>query len=544
MGTSDQSFVVQIDTPSVKQYVFGTDPLNEVRGASACLDRLNRQEMDRVLRAHLGAAAVEKIYANGGSAQFLVRTPDKTSVETACRALVRHLGAETKGAVRAVYGIAPLRDGDSYRDALGVAHFRMRCRREFESGHRAPSTMPIIMECSSASHLPAAHIERSPEVTMLSDASRRKVREGRAARTGDVWSRWMRHLGETGPWTAREHWKNLRCENITDLGERSSWRDYVGVVYADGNAMGKVVQELDRPETCRHFSTIVDNSLREACFSGLQEVMGTEIEEIREAANLGPESAPESPRVLPADILLLGGDDLLVAVPADRALNFARRVISEFERLTRERIAALQDEAARRFFRHRLEGRGFTISCGVAIARGTYPFYLSLDLAEQLLRNAKRGAKQGASDGTADDARIDFHVVTGASSQSLEHVRKDTYRTETAAPRTLRPLTSTQLEMLRDAVAELRRVGFPRSKLHELRDAALAPNEDQAAFRVRDVFARCRHGSERSHRHTLWNAVKCLRPNGLRFDFPWYCNGNHRLLGVADLVDGYDLFPH
>ena len=29
-----ETFVVVIDTPSIKNYVFGTDPLNEVRGAS------------------------------------------------------------------------------------------------------------------------------------------------------------------------------------------------------------------------------------------------------------------------------------------------------------------------------------------------------------------------------------------------------------------------------------------------------------------------------------------------------------------------------
>ena len=37
-----KSFVIVIDTPSIKNYVFGTDPLNEIRGASARLDQLNQ----------------------------------------------------------------------------------------------------------------------------------------------------------------------------------------------------------------------------------------------------------------------------------------------------------------------------------------------------------------------------------------------------------------------------------------------------------------------------------------------------------------------
>ena len=34
-------FLVQIDTPGIKQFIFGTDALAEIRGASALLDRLN-----------------------------------------------------------------------------------------------------------------------------------------------------------------------------------------------------------------------------------------------------------------------------------------------------------------------------------------------------------------------------------------------------------------------------------------------------------------------------------------------------------------------
>ena len=85
---SSQSFVIVIDTPSVKRYVFGTDPLNEVRGASTRLDRLNREEMERVLRQHAGTASVEKIYANGGSAQFLLHQCCERTVEAACRDVV------------------------------------------------------------------------------------------------------------------------------------------------------------------------------------------------------------------------------------------------------------------------------------------------------------------------------------------------------------------------------------------------------------------------------------------------------------------------
>lgn len=530
------AFLVQIDVPSIKSYVFGTDRLNEVRGASAWLDRLNRHEMERVLDEHLETAALETIYANGGSAQFIVRQCDADTVESACRRMVRYVRDQTGGEVRPAYGIAPLPDG-GYRGAVDRAHFQLRCRRGFGGGRYGASTLPAIMECRSASHLPAARFtdHGAEGAAMLSEASHRKAREGRESRAGAVWSKWMEHLASAGSWPPQQEWHALRCADMTAIGERSSWRNYVGVVYADGNAMGKVVQALDSPETCRHFSKIVDESIREACFSGLDAVMSTDVRGIRDTIDRDGRPPP-----LPADILLLGGDDLLVALPADRALDLAWHVTGEFERLTRAKIEAVRDDGARRFFREHRGDNGFTISCGVGIVRSTYPFYLALDLATALLQNAKRGPN--AMNGKRDTARIDFHVVAGANSLDLQDVRKGTYHTD-KAPRTLRPLTRLQLQEVRAAVRELRRANFPRSKLHELLDAALTVREQHAERRIREIFARARHGAEPSQRRALWNAVQRLRPAGHEVRFPWFQSGNRRSLCVADIVDAYDLFP-
>ena len=547
-GDMSSSFIIQIDIPSIKSYVFGTDTLNEVRGASALLDWLNQCEMSRILCERLGASAIDEIYANGGAAQFRVKTDDEAAVQAACRGLVRHLRDETGGEIRVVCGVAPLQSDDSYREAMRLAHYRLRCQREFGGVRYGAQTLPMVRECSSASHLPATRrTDRGAEGTeLLSEASHRKRNKGLDARVGNLWSGWMEYLCRAGPWPKEEGWSSLRCTEITEIGECSSRRGYIGVVYADGNAMGKVVQALDHPNTCRHFSTIVDQSIRKACFSGLTQVMGDEVEQVREKVDPASSSSPTEIRV-PADILLLGGDDLLVALPADRALDFALHVSSEFERLTREKIGALHDhdDAAWQFFQKQ-KTAGFTISCGVAIARSTYPFYLLLDLAEQLLRNAKRADGTEAADAAPEAgsvARVDFHVIAGAASHGVEQVRQETYGVATMAPRTLRPLTTAQLQSLRGAVEELRRVDFPRSKLHELEDAALIGEERQATRRIRDVFARCRHDGERSHRRALWNAVHLLCPEDHVVDFPWYRKGGERRLGIADLVDGYDLFP-
>src|SRR5437868_13049734 len=59
---------VALDTDHIKEYVFGTDKLKEIRGASSILDHLNRRMMDQVAIEF----SARKVYANGGSGQYLI----------------------------------------------------------------------------------------------------------------------------------------------------------------------------------------------------------------------------------------------------------------------------------------------------------------------------------------------------------------------------------------------------------------------------------------------------------------------------------------
>ena len=533
-----ETFVIVIDTPSIKNYVFGTDPLNEIRGASARLDTLNQSEMEQCLADQLSVGQVERVYANGGSAQFLIHKSEQTDVKAACKSMVQHIREQTEGEVGVVYGIAPFGDETPYPDAVRMAHFQLRGQREFATYQRSATLIPIMKECESASHLSAACLDTDGDI--LSHASYEKRRHGSDARLHGLWAQWMKHLADNQQsWPSDEYWNKLRCESLTDIGDCSSWHGYIGLVYADGNSMGTIIKALDAPETYRQFSKIVDKSIREACFTALDQVSESELGDVWKALK---DRKPF--KSLPADILLLGGDDLLVALPADRALTFAQKATETFQYLTQKKIDALEDEKTREFFHQQLGNQGFTISCGVAVAKSSYPFYLLLDLAEQLLKNAKRKDNFYSHCEADGDSRIDFHVVAGANSYALAQVREETYLTKVGAqtPRTLRPLSCQQLERLRENVQELREAGFPHSKLHELQEAALLPNRLQTSMRIQEIFARCRHGRDRSQRRALWESIRSMCPAGYSFDFPWFKKGNQRLLCVSDLVDAYRLF--
>jgi Cas10/Cmr2, second palm domain len=547
-------YLLVVDTPGIKQFVFGTDTLAEVRGASALLKRLNVEETETVLRSQL--PAIETVYANGGTGQFHVEAPGPQPVEEALKALARVYREETGGEVRIVGGVAELA-GD-YRRAVRQAYAQLHAVRDTQAGVPAAATFPFLMECRSASHLPVA--DDAPfawggERHLLSDACRRKRTESVGARRHGLWSEWMEHLRAGNHWP--ENADRLRPVGPEDIGDASGRRrGYVGLVYADGNAMGRLVQELESVEACREFSAVVDGSIHQACFESLDEVCRAEVAAVRQAGRLR----------LPADILLLGGDDLLVLLPADRTLAFALSVCEKFEQLSRDRIARLPSGDARDFFAARLpQGQGMTVSCGVAFAPAKYPFYLLFNLAEELLKNAKKG---GSADKDAGDYRapsyIDFHLVAGASSQDLGPVREQDYQTgkESKYHRTLRPYRREQLDKLRQAVERLQAARFPRSKLQALFEAALdlrepvpekpdacalsetGPEHAKALERrerkaeqgARELFGRLK----KHERQALWLALLDL---GILERFPWYNIGEHHATALADLVEACDLFP-
>ncbi|MBT8225755.1 MAG: hypothetical protein HKP61_22355 [Dactylosporangium sp.] len=155
---------------------------------------------------------------------------------------------------------------------------------------------------------------------------------------------------------------------LANLGEAGGNRNHLATVSIDGNAIGALFRRIldgADPAAKQHASRAVAEATRQALLTATRAVLP-------EAGGSG--SVPVIPHVL-------GGDDLLVSVVADRAWRFATAYLSAFERHLRE-SADLQVA--------RDGGDGPTASAGVVFARATFPFRRAVELSESLLRQAKR----------------------------------------------------------------------------------------------------------------------------------------------------------
>lgn len=133
---------------------------------------------------------------------------------------------------------------------------------------------------------------------------------------------------------------------------------HLATVYADGNALGRFVREVQRhhPEAMATLPDTIHKATWAAVEAGLAEI-----------DDGGP--------ILPIVAHLVGGDDILVTVPAHGAWDFADAMMSTF-------ADALHDA---------VPGMNFspTLSAAVVVHHHTYPLSASIDLAGDLLRTAK-----------------------------------------------------------------------------------------------------------------------------------------------------------
>ena len=95
--------LIAFDTDHIKGYVFGTNRLKEIRGASSILDRLNRKRTVEIAE-DFGATT---IYAYGGSALFVVASDKAKALGKEVQKLYHE---ETGGGASITYAIQPIPD--------------------------------------------------------------------------------------------------------------------------------------------------------------------------------------------------------------------------------------------------------------------------------------------------------------------------------------------------------------------------------------------------------------------------------------------------
>lgn len=506
-----KQYLVVMGVPSIRKYVFGTDRLVEIRGASALLDRLNREDTDTFLKKRFGESNVTRVFVGGGWGQFII-TANENELEKSLQALEGFYAHETQGGLRLLWGKAEL-TGRSYQDALKRAFSESEVKSKEEP--IIPCTQlhtGYIRECDSCADMASRIISFDEGDRLLCNVCYKKTEYGRVEAKTGLWGEFSNYLRKKGVVAQRP-------KDFEKIGEQCSARkDYTALVYADGNAIGKLIKQIETLEQFEFFSQTVDKSIRESCHEALFEVIFA--------------NSDQKPKIIPADILLLGGDDLLVYLTAESAFPFAIKVAETFNKRTKERFSEY-DEGP--FFENMLKGRGMTLSLGIAYGKSHTPFSMLLEQADELLKSAKKaGSKDARSDDCFEPAYVDYHMSTGYNNISVEDCRKTHLERSLTADKIIKLYSKPySLEDAKDLLKNARNLvekGIPSTRLKRFGYAPFLGKID-GTLECLKLYTRTPKGEKRL---AIWDALarfECIT------NMPWDESSNVDKTMLVDLIE-------
>ncbi len=283
---------------------------------------------------------------------------------------------------------------------------------------------------------------------------------------------------------------------------------FVAYIYADGNNMGGYIQKIRTPQEYKQFSIDIFQATTESVYTAIaKHLHPRKIENITDTES----QTKLFPWVHPFEIIAIGGDDVMLIVPADKALEIAQTIGEEFERQLAKlkayqfqpdfevaevvlsafslliesklhliALLLIENYQSGQCHRYQYEQADISrsklsMSIGVLITSDTTPIYYAQELTEQLLKSAKSRAKELKAKYQYYGGTIDFLVmksVTMISSnvkafreQGLTETGKNGQKLKLYGA----PYTLHEIKGILNTAKALKKAKFPRSQLYQIR---------------------------------------------------------------------------
>lgn len=176
-----------------------------------------------------------------------------------------------------------------------------------------------------------------------------------------------------------------------DLRYLHNGSNWIAVVHADGNSLGQVVQTLGHDaERFSRFSRLLGQATQAAAQAAYMAVWGNKAKE---------------DGVIPIRPVVLGGDDLTVIIRGDLAFRYTEEFMRQFRHYTHQ---GEMGELLREVFP---QDAALTACAGIAYIKVNYPFYYAYHLAEQLCDAAKEVSRKMPRDGSPVRSSLMIHRV-------------------------------------------------------------------------------------------------------------------------------------
>ena len=347
----------------IQDFIFKTNELKHIVGASELVARICTSAFDEY------AKNGESVVRAAGNIKFIFN--EKGDCEKAVREFPKKVMTMAPG-ITISQAVVPL--NDDFDKAINEIEALLKVQRN--KPHRSVIYGLIGVKRANNTGLPVSLIKKGD---FLDDSTVQKVI------FQDVRGLCEKSFGNNG----------LNAKNIAfNISEITDKNDWIAIVHADGNGLGKIVQVVGKKqEVYSNFSQKLDQATEEA-------------------ANIAFNAVADrfkDKKVIPIRPVVLSGDDMTVIIRGDLALDYANAFIKAFEERTREHLGKiLRDQHVF------AEEKDYLTACaGIAYIKSSYPFYYGYQLAEDLCGHAKKDAKaiHGANSNHLPPSCLMFHKV-------------------------------------------------------------------------------------------------------------------------------------
>lgn len=522
-------YIMTVETVKIKDFLFSTNKLRIIRGASYLLDYLNQIVVPEILKNN-GVKKEDIIYIGAGNAKFFVdsediakkianevkkaykiKAPNSKIVASFAKTEYKVGGDNSKNKRKIWEDIDELAKNTAIEkskgfpmmnlDFIGVEKCELCGRnsaqisvenleRDLENIGLNVKDGRVILDNYSLKIVDL--IDQITKLTGISTDKEEKSEEKKQVKKGIICEECLRKLifsnrvKDTESEKKISFYNNMKEEfNTIELGTEISdyenGKSFIGFMYSDGDGLGdflknvsdKFKKETDNPKVeedylgfLNKFSETLDRNTKEALIEAIKEIFAEKKDEKRFG-----------------EFLIVGGDDVCAVFNPELVLELSEKFQKIFEEKMKDYIQGTKAKDS-----------SITSSSGVIIAKSKTPAF---QLFEQALK-LQKSAKAKRYEHSAKTGFIDFQVIGSEGCVDIDSFRKTINKKDEVKKKDNlvmeRPYAIDieesskvkNVEELFTTINELKEIKFPKNKLryiYELkRDEKLEDFEKKMEF--------------------------------------------------------------
>lgn len=546
--------LMSVETAKIKDFIFSTNKLKVVRGASYLLDYLNQVKVKEILKNN-GIEKEDIIYIGAGNAKFFVSTEESAKkVKKEIEEIYRKLAPNSKLVVcyrekadKKIWDVL-----DELAQDIAIAKSKGFSMINID--------LPFVEKChicnKNSAEISIANLEKDLDKVGIEKEyfdwkvvkDREELKQqliNQSSKEGKICEECLRKIifsnlikedkAQSGFYHELEEVLDIDTD-INTIDGYQAGNSFIGFMYADGDGLGdflknikekyinknlaETLKEKEYIEFLKTFSETLDKNTKEA----LIEVLTNK--DIKKDSN---RELKFKDKVV-GEFLIVGGDDVCAVFSPKDVFNIAERFQKRFETKMEEYRA-----------KNDIEDR-ITSSCGVVIAKAKTPMYYLFDQTLALQKKAKARRYETLKTGDKKQATgyIDFQVI---GAEGCVDVSKFREKISVEGNRTIeRPYGIDEKStknvknfcQLYNLITELKKINFPKTKLRYIYD--LKQNNELQDYEKKMEFINILSKMKKEQRNFIKNNWAIEDENY----FEEYNFFNKNFNNIFDILELYD----